>query len=151
MTLKWLSPIGPVINLTPNWFMILMNHRHLFLSMGRSTINALIIDLPMDRNKCLCNEPWDQQMKHITGFVTRLTQQVPLVEQVLLTLSEHLSSPPVFCSCYSIFSFMCMFCRLLFVLLSKILSFSFGHCVVCSSLIYRFWLPIWYLQSLLLT
>jgi hypothetical protein len=44
-------------HLTPNWFMILMNHRHLFLSMGRSTINALIIDLPMDRNKCLCNEP----------------------------------------------------------------------------------------------
>jgi hypothetical protein len=32
----------------------------------------------------------------ITGFVTRLTQQVPLVEQELLTLPEHLSSPPVF-------------------------------------------------------
>ena len=32
----------------------------------------------------------------ITGFVTRLTQQVPLVEQELLTLLEHLSSPPVF-------------------------------------------------------
>ena len=28
-------------------------HRHLFLSMGRSMINALIVDLPMDRNKCL--------------------------------------------------------------------------------------------------
>ena len=26
---------------------------------------------------------------------------------------------------------------------------SFGHCVVCSSSIYRFWLPIWYLQTLL--
>jgi hypothetical protein len=25
---------------------------------------------------------------------------------------------------------------------------SFGHCVVCSS-IYRFWLPLWYLQTLL--
>ena len=34
--------------------------------------------------------------------------------------SEHLSSPPVFSSCYSIFSFMCIFCP-----------FSFGHCVVC--------------------
>jgi len=32
----------------------------------------------------------------ITGFVTRLTWRVPLVEQELLTLSEHLSSPPVF-------------------------------------------------------
>jgi hypothetical protein len=29
----------------------------------------------------------------ITGFVTRLTRRVPLVEQELLTLPEHLSSP----------------------------------------------------------
>ena len=27
-------------------------------------------------------------------------------------------------------------------------SFSFGHCVVCSS-IYGFWLPLWHLQTLL--
>jgi hypothetical protein len=32
----------------------------------------------------------------ITWFVTRLTRRVPLVEQELLTISEHLSSPPVF-------------------------------------------------------
>jgi hypothetical protein len=25
---------------------------------------------------------------------------------------------------------------------------SFGHCVVCSSSIYGFWLPLWYLQTL---
>ena len=25
---------------------------------------------------------------------------------------------------------------------------SFGHCVVCSSLIYRFWLPLWYLLTI---
>ena len=28
-------------------------------------------------------------------------------------------------------------------------SFSFDHCVVCSSSIYGFWLPLWYLQTLL--
>jgi hypothetical protein len=28
-------------------------------------------------------------------------------------------------------------------------TFSFRHCVVCSSSIYGFWLPIWYLQTLL--
>ena len=33
--------------------------------------------------------------------------------------------------------FSLMFCRSLF----DLLSFSFGHCVVCSSLVYRFWLP----------
>ena len=32
----------------------------------------------------------------ITGFVTRLTRRVPLVEQELLTIPEHLSSPPIF-------------------------------------------------------
>jgi hypothetical protein len=28
-------------------------------------------------------------------------------------------------------------------------TFSFGHCVVCPSLNYRFWLPLWYHQALL--
>ena len=28
-------------------------------------------------------------------------------------------------------------------------SFSFGHCVVCPSSIYGFWLTLWYLQTLL--
>jgi hypothetical protein len=32
----------------------------------------------------------------ITGFVTRLTRRVPLVDQELLTLPEHMSSPPGF-------------------------------------------------------
>jgi hypothetical protein len=32
----------------------------------------------------------------ITGFVTRLTRRLPLVEQELLALPEHLCSPPVF-------------------------------------------------------
>jgi hypothetical protein len=40
-------------------------------------------------------------------------------------------------SCYSIFSFICMFCTF------------FSHCVVCSSSIYGFWLPLWYPQALL--
>ena len=35
-------------------------------------------------------------MHEITGFVTRLTQRVPVVEQELPTLPEHLSSPPSF-------------------------------------------------------
>jgi hypothetical protein len=30
-----------------------------------------------------------------------------------------------------------------------ICTFSFGHCFVCSSSIYGFWLPLWYLQTLL--
>ena len=37
--------------------------------------------------------------------------------------------------------FVCMFCRSL--------SFCFSHCAVCPSSIYGFWLPLWYLQTLL--
>ena len=33
----------------------------------------------------------------ITAFVTRVTQRMPPEEQELLTLPEHLSSPPIFC------------------------------------------------------
>ena len=47
-------------------------------------------------------------------------------------------------SCFSIFFF--------FVYVDCFLSFctfSFGHCVVCFSSIYGFWLPLWYLQTLL--
>jgi hypothetical protein len=49
----------------------------------------------------------------ITGLVTRLTRRVPLVEQELLTLLEHRSSP----SGINGVSLMCMFCWSLFVLL----------------------------------
>jgi hypothetical protein len=85
----------------------------------------------------------------ITGFVTRLTRWVSLVEQSLLTLTEHLSSHPLFSGVrinrsldiYVWFVYRCLsFCI-----------FSFGHCVVCSSSIYGFWLPLWYLQTLLST
>jgi hypothetical protein len=71
-------------------------------------------------------------------------------------------------SCYSNFSFICMFCRSLLVLLYfffwplcclfffdiQILItplVSFGHCVVCFSSIYRFWLPLWYLLAIVLS
>ena len=74
---------------------------------------------------------------------------MPLVEQELLTLPEHLSSPPVFsgvrvtrslvwCVC---FVYRCLsFCP-----------FSFGHCVVCFSLIYGLWLPFWYILAIVLS
>ena len=56
----------------------------------------------------------------IIGFVSRLTRRVPLVEQELPTLPEHLSSPPVFngvCVIRSLVLYV-MFCRSLFFLLS---------------------------------
>ena len=82
----------------------------------------------------------------ITRFASRLTRRVSLVDHELLTLPDHLSSPPVFCGvrvtryldlCVY-FEDRCMsFCH-----------FPFSHCVGCSSSMYGFWLPLWYLQTL---
>jgi len=83
----------------------------------------------------------------IAGFVTRLIRRVPHVEQELLTLPEHLSSPPVFSRVRvtrSLILRVCFVDRCL-----SFCTFSFGNCVVCSSSIYGFWLPLWYLQTLL--
>jgi len=68
----------------------------------------------------------------MTGFVTRLTRRVSLVEQELLTLPEHMNSPHVFSAVrvtrslvlYVYFVDRCLsFC-----------TFFFGHCVVFSSI-----------------
>jgi len=83
----------------------------------------------------------------ITGFVTRLTRRVPLVEQELLTLPEHMSSPLVFSGVRVTRSSDICVC-----FVDRCLSFcpfSFGHCVVYSTSIYGFWFPLWYLQTLL--
>jgi len=80
----------------------------------------------------------------ITGFVTRLTRYVPLVEQELLTLPEHLSSPPVCSGVRSLVLYVCLVDHCL-----SLCPISFGHCVVCSSSIYGFWLPLWYLKLFL--
>ena len=81
----------------------------------------------------------------ITGFVTKLKRRVLLVEHELLTLPEHLRSPPVFSGVRvtrSLALYVCFVDRCL-----SFCTFSFGHCVVCSSSIYRFWLPLWYLHT----
>jgi hypothetical protein len=74
----------------------------------------------------------------ISGFVTRLTRRVPLVEQELPTLPEHLSSPPVFSGLRVTRSLVLCEC-----FVDR--CFYFRHCFVCSFSIYGFWLPLWYL------
>jgi hypothetical protein len=75
----------------------------------------------------------------ITVFVTRLTRLVSLVEQELKTHPELLSSLPIFSGFRVTRSLVLYVC-----FVDRCWSFctcSFGHCVVCSSLIYGFWLP----------
>ena len=95
---------------------------------------------------------WNICVTNDNGYVplavttSRLTWLVPLVEQELITLPEHLSVPPVFSGVRvtrSLIVYVCFVDRCL-----SFCTFSFGHCVVCSSSIYRFWLLLWYLQAL---
>ena len=75
----------------------------------------------------------------ITGFVTRLTRRMPLVEPELITLPEHLSSPPDISGVRvtrSLVVYACFVDRCL-----SFCTFSIDQCVVCSSSIYGFWLP----------
>jgi hypothetical protein len=81
-------------------------------------------------------------------FVTRLTRRVALFDQELLTLPVHLSSLPVFSEVRvtrSLVVCVCFVDRCL-----SFCTFSFAHFVVCSSSIYGFWLPLWYLHTLLI-
>ena len=72
----------------------------------------------------------------LVTHLTRLTRSVSLVEQELLTLPEHPSSPPVFSRVRvtrSLVLYVCFVDRCL-----SFCTFTFGHCVVCSSSIYGF-------------
>ena len=77
----------------------------------------------------------------------KVARRVPLVEQELLTLPDHLRSSPVFSEVRVTRSLVLCVC---FVGRLSFCTFLFGHCVVCSST-YEFWLPLWYLQILLTT
>ena len=83
----------------------------------------------------------------ITGYVTRLTRRVSLVEQELLTLPRHLGSPPVsgVRVTRSLFSYVCFADLCL-----SFCTFSFGHCFVCSSSIFGFGLPLFGIFKLFL-
>ena len=67
----------------------------------------------------------------------------------MLTVLEHLSSHPIFSGVRVSRSL--VFCVMLCISLFVLLSFFFGHCVVCPSSSYRFVLSLWYLQTLLIT
>ena len=67
----------------------------------------------------------------ITGFLTRLTRRVPLVEQELLTLQEHMSSPPVFSGVRVTQSLVLYVCFVDHYL--PFCTFSFGYCDIYSS------------------
>jgi hypothetical protein len=81
----------------------------------------------------------------ITGFVTRLTRRVPLVELELLLFPDHLISSPVFSGVgVTPYLVICVFyCRSLFVLL------YFFFWPLCCLFFFDVWILItlWYLRN----
>ena len=72
----------------------------------------------------------------IARFVTRLIRRVPLVEQELSTVQEHMSSPPMLSGVRVTRSLVICVC-----FVDRCLSFCpfyFSHCVFCASSIYGF-------------
>ena len=80
-------------------------------------------------------------------FWLRVSFPMLLVEHELFTLPDHLNLHPVFSEVRVTRSLVLCLC-----FVDRCLSFctlSVDHCVVCSSSIYGFWLPLWYFQTLL--
>jgi hypothetical protein len=89
------------------------------------------------------------QQQSLTHSLTQLTTSywyIVSTERYIVYLKETFaSSILILFSWWSILSFMCnVVDGCLFLC-----PFSLGHCVVCRS-IYGFWLPLWYLQALLI-
>ena len=82
-----------------------------------TVIEYLCHKWPRICSTCRKHFPVHSSSMLITGFVTRLTRRVSLVEQELLTLLVDLSSPPVFSGVRVARSLgLCMVCRSLLVL-----------------------------------
>jgi hypothetical protein len=75
-----------------------------------------------------------------------VTRRMSLVGQELITLPKHTSSPPVVSGARVTRSL--VFCVCFVIRCLSFCPFTFDHCVVCP-LIYWFWLPLWYLQTVI--
>jgi hypothetical protein len=82
----------------------------------------------------------------IDGFWLTLwyLQTLTIVLSVLLRSTD--SDYPF--SIFKLWPLCCLFFFDIRILNTPLVSSNFGHCVVCSSSIYGFWLPLWYLQTL---
>jgi hypothetical protein len=72
---------------------------------------------------------------------------LPLWYLLVIVLSVLLRYTDSYCPFSIFWSLCCLFFCDIQILIAPLV--SFGHCVVCSSVIYEFCLPLWYLQTLL--
>ena len=65
----------------------------------------------------------------VTEFVTAVTRRMPLVQQEMRSLQEHLSSPPVISCCFFVVALSSVFLCNIFVFCL----YCFSYCIVCLS------------------
>jgi hypothetical protein len=102
----------------------------------RILINPLVSSNSSD------NETQSTLVLRLEGQMT--LRRVPLMEQGLLTIPDHLRSTPS----YLEYELKCSIFKRTTYAYTVLCPFSGGHCVVCPS-IYGFWLTLWCLQTLL--
>ena len=76
---------------------------------------------------------------NITRSVAYATRRGPLMKHELLGFEEDLHCPRHFAKSLDL-------CALRYGPLHVFLSVSMGHCIICPTLSYCFWLPFWYLK-----
>ena len=89
----------------------------------------------------------------IYGFWLPLWYLQTLLMTIVLSVLLLFTDSDYPCGIFKLFFWplCCLFFFDLRILITPLVSSnsSFGHCVVCSSSIYGFWLPLWYLQTVL--
>ena len=132
----WFLSGFPLKNVTANkeaidqWFLLDKLKSSLWKFYGRhhDFVNRYGISESVPRICSTCHKHFPVLSSCMTyhRVCNRLTRRVPLVEQELLTLPDHLSSPPVFCEvCITRYLVLCV------CFVDRSLSFcpfSFGHC-----------------------
>ena len=126
-----------------------------FLHLSKQCMDTFSVYYPL-RNKCVINDhgyvvvsicgPFPHAWLS-TEFVTSVTRRVPLVEQELLTLPEHLSSPLIVSRVRAVWSlvFCVVFCRSLFVLFLLPMVLSVFHWFTASDYPFGIFKHFWHI------
>ena len=118
----------------------------IFLPNNRDVFNFVIANFPHNGSN-IPTSPRMECILHSSSFTLKLAVVIRTFYNVTVLWVLN-PPPPVYSGVRVIWSLVLYAC-----FVGRCLSFSLhGHCVICSSLIlvYGFWLPLWYLQSLLL-
>ena len=91
------------------------------------------------------------RMYSISGMLTTATRRVPLADKDFPNVPKRLNSPPPLFFCRIRVTRSLVLCVCFVDRCLSFCTFSFGHCIVCSSSTNGFWLPLCYLLAIVLS